>query len=98
MKLADVRKLSIRKNLKIRFPLANGLECVVTEHGVAQVPGLRGVPDFNLEQEFASASNFTLEPVNSDKKHPVPPRPVGREELAALTTTGSTAAAHEEEE
>ena len=98
MKLADVRKLSIRKNLKIRFALANGLECIVTEHGVAQVAGLRGVPDFNLEQEFASASTFILEPVKTDKKHPVQPRPVGREELTALTTAGPSAAAHEEEE
>ena len=54
MKLADLRKLSIRKQLKIRFRLPNGMECVVTEQGLAQVPALRRVPDFNLEQELAA--------------------------------------------
>ena len=63
MKLADLRKLSIRRQIRIRFPLRNGMECVVNEHGIAQVPGLRSVPDFNLEQELVSAASFVLEPV-----------------------------------
>ena len=74
MKLADLRKLSVRKNLRIRFPLPNGMECVVTEHGVAQVPGLKGVPDFNLEQELASITEFVLEPADEDKKRDRPRR------------------------
>ncbi len=99
MKLADLRKLSIRKNLKIRFPLRNGLECVVTEDGVAQVPGLNRVPDFNLEEELSSISEFVVEPVSADKKRPAAPRRIGREELAAMTTASAgTGAAHEEEE
>jgi hypothetical protein len=99
MNLADLRKLSIRKNLRIRFPLPNGLECVVTEHGVAEVPGLKGVPDFNLEQELASITQFVLEPADADKKRPTPPRAIGRDELASLTASGvSAASAHDEEE
>ena len=99
MNLADLRKLSVRKNLRIRFPLTNGMECVVTEHGVAEVPGLKGVPDFNLEQELASITQFVLEPADADKKRPASPRTIGRDELASLTASGvSVAGAHEEDE
>jgi hypothetical protein len=99
MKLADLRKLSIRKNLKIRFQLANGLECVINEHGVAQVPALRRAPDFNLEQELVSISEFVLDSAVLDEKRPVAPRRVGREELAAMVvpTTSAAGADHEEE-
>ncbi len=100
MTLADVRKLAIRKQLKIHFRLANGMECVVSERGVAQVPEWRGIPDFNLEQELASAEEFLLEPAGArDPKHPVQPRSAARAELAALTASGPAAAgaAHEEE-
>ena len=98
MKLADLRKLSIRKNLKIRFSLSNGMECVITEHGVAEVPELRRVPDFNLEQELSGAAEFVLEPVTADKKHPAKTQRMGREELESLTTSSpATAAEHEEE-
>ena len=61
MTLGDLRKFAIRQQTRIRFQLANGLECVVTEHGVAEVPGLKHVPDFNLEQELAGAQNFALD-------------------------------------
>lgn len=98
MNLADLRKLSVRKNLRIRFLLPNGMECVVTEHGVAEVPGLKGVPDFNLEQELASITQFILEPAAADKKRPVSPRAIGRDELASLTASGVSAASAREEE
>jgi hypothetical protein len=99
MKLADLRKLSIRQNLKIRFQLSNGLECVITEHGVAQVPALRRAPDFNLEQELVSISEFVLDSAAQDQKRPIAPRRVGREELAAMAVpAASTAAADHEEE
>jgi hypothetical protein len=100
MTLADLRKLAIRKQFRIRFRIANGLECVVNEHGVAQVPGWKGIPDFNLEQEQASAEEFHLDPVFAgDAKHPVKPRSVGRQELTAMTNASPAAAApdHEDE-
>jgi hypothetical protein len=99
MNLADLRRLAIRKNLRIRFQLARGWECVVNEHGVAQVPQLRGVPDFNLEQELAAVPKFLLESVaGSSKNRPVKPQLLTREELAAMATPSPSAgAAHEEE-
>jgi hypothetical protein len=98
MRLADLRKLSIRQNLKIRFQLSNGLECVITEHGVAQVAALRRAPDFNLEQELVSISEFVLDSCAQDQKRPVAPRRIGREELAAMAAPAATAAAAEHED
>lgn len=95
MKLADLRKLSIRRQIRIRFPLRNGMECVVNEHGIAQVPALRSIPDFNLEQELATASAFVVDPVSAGSS-----RQVAREELdtmIASATGPATAPDHEEE-
>lgn len=95
MKLADLRKLSIRRQIRIRFPIRNGMECIVNEHGIAQVPALRSIPDFNLEQELESASEFVLEPVS-----PGPSRQLARTELDTLVAAASGSAAapeHEEE-
>jgi len=98
MTLAELRKVSIRRQLKIHFKLRNGMECIVTENGLAQVPALKAVPDFNLEEELAAASEFLVEPVaipdkKSDKKNPPIPRTVTREELdrmsAASPSTGA---------
>jgi hypothetical protein len=99
MKLADLRKLSIRQNLRIRFQLSNGLECVITEHGIAQVPALRRVPDFNLEQELLSIGEFVLEPAGDPAgKRPAAPRRLSREEMASLVAIpGSSSAEHEDE-
>jgi len=99
MKLADLRKLSIRQQIRIHFRIGNGMECVVTEHGLAQVPGLNTIPDFNLEQELSSAGEFLLEPVTAAKV-PAKPRQISREELAgmvAASAPGAAAVEHEEE-
>ena len=94
MKLADLRKLSIRQQVRIHFRIQNGMECIITEHGLAQVPGLHSVPDFNLEQELASAAEFLYEPLAAASK----PRQIQREELASLLGTGPSDSAHEHEE
>jgi hypothetical protein len=98
MKLADLRKLSIRKNLKIRFRLSNGMECIVTEHGLAQIPALQRPPDFNVEQELTSVSEFVLEPAGPVKKPPVASRAIDRQELTSMIGAPSAAAAEHEEE
>jgi len=98
MKLGDLRKLAIRQQTRIRFPLANGLECVVNEHGVAQVPALHSIPDFNLEQELAAAQHFQLDVLAADPKVPVKTRALRREELAALTDGAPTAEVHDRDD
>ncbi len=98
MKLADLRKLSIRKNLKIHFQLPNGMECIVNEHGVAQIPALRRVPDFNLENELGSISEFILESAVVNKKSAPQRTTVGREEIAAMLTVSPSGPQPEHEE
>src|ERR1051325_3967789 len=98
MTLADLRKLAIRQQTKIRFPLAGGLECVVSEQGIARVPGLTGTPDFNLEQELTSAQIFHLDTRSADPKGASTTRLVRREELAALTGGNPTVETHEHED
>lgn len=98
MTLAELRKLSIRKQLKIRFQLANGLECVITEHGVAQIPALHRVPEFNLEQELRSISRFVLEPAVRETKAASQATSATREEIETLLAAGPKAAAVEHED
>ncbi len=105
MKLADLRKLAIRRQTRIHFRLRNGMECVISEHGVAEVPSLKGVPDFNLEDELAAASSFVLDPVMVSKKQAAGAKgaststSLGREELAGMASGGSAAEApgHEDD-
>jgi hypothetical protein len=102
MKLTDLRKLSIRQQLKIRFQLANGMECVVTEHGLAQVPALKRAADFNIDTELTSVRQFSLEPVapakGTAKSAAAPSRTVTSEELASMIGAPAAAAAAEHED
>ena len=92
MKLADLRKLAIRKQIKIRFALRNGMECVIGDDGIARVPALKAPPEFNLEQELAetaSTATFIVEPAGpAGRKNPpkAKPLPLGRKEMTAMAT------------
>lgn len=105
MTLGDLRRVAIRQQFKIRFRLRNGLECVITEQGVAQVPALRGIPDFNLEEELASANEFLLDPVDAPNtknatKNARRAHTIRRDDLARMSeSTPSSAAApsHDDE-
>jgi len=98
MKLSDLRRVSVKKHLRIRFALSNGMECVVNEHGIAQVPALRAVPTFSLEDELAGVTRFLVEPATADEKTKIKatPRGYSRDEMAALTAAGPGAAAHDD--
>lgn len=72
------------------------MECVINEHGLAQVPGLKTVPDFNLQQSIESVERFRVEPLNGDKPHDA-----RREDLAKLVASvapGAAAAAADHDE
>ena len=88
MKLVDVRRLAIKKQLKIHFKLRNGMECIVNEEGIATVPALKAIPDFNLEDELAAAGVFVVKAAA-----PAPPRTTTREEMMAMASASPAAAA-----
>jgi hypothetical protein len=60
MMLNQVRKLAIKSQITVQFPLPGGLECVIDQHGLAKIPGLKAAPNFNLEEEFAQATQFVV--------------------------------------
>jgi len=101
MKLAALRRVAVKKRLRIRFSLSNGMECVLNEHGIAQVPALRAVPAFNLEDELAGAREFLVETAGAAKDAAkAKPRRYTRDELAVLANaaTGGEAARDEHED
>jgi hypothetical protein len=91
MKLSDLRKVAVKKHLRIRFSLSNGMECVVNEHGIAQVPALRAVPTFNLEEELVGAQSFVTETADAGEKGKAKPaaRSYTRVEMTAFATAGA---------
>ena len=100
MKLADLRKVTVKKHLRIRFTLSNGMECVLNECGIAQVPALHSVPAFNLEDELAGAQQFIVETAGAGDKEKNQPKPrrYSREEMAALAGGSPSDAARDEHE
>jgi hypothetical protein len=101
MKLSDLRRVTVKQNLRIRFSLSNGMECVLNEHGIAQVAALRAVPAFNLEDELAEVREFVVEPAAASEKDKakVKPRRYTRDEMATLATAGAGGpAGHDEHE
>lgn len=100
MTLLDLRKAATKQNVRIRFRLRNGLDCVINERGVAEIPSLRAKPDFRLEDELAEAHEFHWEPhaLTAGKNGPKPQR-LDRDQLARLISPGADTAhdGHEDE-
>jgi hypothetical protein len=89
VKLADLRRAAVKNNARVHFQSGEGMECVVTERGLAEVPGLRRAPGFNLEVELAAARKFVVES-NGESK------PVSREEIERWAAAGPAAAQHDD--
>ena len=100
MKLADLRKLAIRKQVKVHFSLRNGMECVIGEDGIARVPALKAQPEFNLEQELTEAAAFVVETVvPAGQKAPPKSKPLllDRKQMTAMATESPSAVAVRDE-
>jgi hypothetical protein len=100
MKLSEIRRLAIRKQVRVHFSLANGTECLITEGGLAQVPLLKQVPDFNLEDQLAQVASFCVETVGGAKleKPQVTSRDQLEKMIAAMNPANAGAAAHDHDE
>ncbi|MBV6430836.1 MAG: hypothetical protein IANPNBLG_00956 [Bryobacteraceae bacterium] len=96
MKLSELRRLTIRKQMRIRFTLSGGSECLINEHGIAQVPGLQSPPDFNLEQEVAQAAAFRIEYMGEEKTPARAATVAELQKMVAAVTPGAAAQEHEE--
>ena len=71
------------------------MECLIDEHGLAQIPGLNSIPDFNIQDSIEGVERFRIEPVSGDK-----PRDARREDLVKLVASiapGQAAAADHDE-
>jgi hypothetical protein len=97
MKLVDLRRAAIKSGVRVRFSLSNGMECVLNEHGIAQVAALRSMPAFDLEEELALAREFTLEPAVDDKGK-ARPQVLSRDQLVALVGAKAADPEHDEHE
>ncbi len=95
MKLNDIRRFAIRQHVRVRFPLSNGMECIVNEHGISRVPQLEAPAEFNLEKELSHIDCFSIEPIQASGSRTAPARSrtVSREELQVMAAaTGSPVA------
>jgi hypothetical protein len=98
MKLVDLRRITIKTSSRIRFPLSNGMECLLNEHGIAEVPGMRAAGDINLEEELARAPQFTLESAAPAEKTKPRPQILTRDQMAAMVSAKTAEAAHDDHE
>jgi hypothetical protein len=92
MKLSDLRKLAIRRQVQFRFTLSNGMECRMDKHGIAHVPGIKAPASFSLEDELSQAAEFWLEPAAAGLK----PESLSRLELEQMCGAQSPEPAHQE--
>ncbi|MBI3681346.1 MAG: hypothetical protein HY235_13245 [Acidobacteria bacterium] len=99
MKLSDLRRLAVRKQLRVHFAVAGAMECVVNEHGVVQVPQLQSIPEFNVEESLSSVSAFRIDALSADsaKARPQSVSLQDLEKMIASLSPGTPAAADHDE-
>ncbi len=65
LKLNDLRRYAISTRNVIRYRDAQGRVAVLNQKGIIEVPGINGPPPYNVEDVFAGAVQFCLEPWSS---------------------------------
>jgi len=102
MKLNDIRRLTIKQKLRVTFPLSNGMDCIVDEHGISRIPKLGVATGVNIEDELAAAAKFVVEVAGASKEKGggAKARNLSRAELESMAASTSSAApsSHEHEE
>lgn len=90
----DLRRFAIQTRTEITYRVRQGGEtCVVNTQGLIKIPGLSGLPSYNVEEVLARADQFELQ--RAAEK----PRTLTRDEMVALlkATLKASAAAPKEE-
>lgn len=100
MKLSDIRRATVKKQLRVKFKLPNGMECIVDEHGLAKVPELKVVPDFDLEEALTTVQQFQIETVVEEPaKSKVQHLPLAEfQKLMAVAGGSASALVHDHDE
>jgi hypothetical protein len=93
VRLADLRRVAVRNQVRVRFVCRNEVECVINEHGIAQISGIASAPGFNIERELESAKDFVMEQVSGQGR----PQSLRRDELERMAALreNATAPAHD---
>jgi hypothetical protein len=61
MRLADLRRAAVKHSSRVVFQSAEGMQCVIDEHGLARIPNLKRATQINLEREMQAAREFRVE-------------------------------------
>jgi hypothetical protein len=69
MKLSDVRRLCLRRQLRISFRIVNGPEYCINEHGATVLNGQAGVTE--VGELFEAATEFRLTLVRSGRSRKI---------------------------
>lgn len=86
MNLADLRRFCVKQRSRIRFSLENGMDCVISEQGICQIPALQAPPSFKLDEQLDRISAFVIETASG--KDRTSTRTVSRTDLEVLTAGG----------
>jgi predicted FMN-binding regulatory protein PaiB len=100
MTLAELKKLAIRRQVRIRFAVES-TEALIDEHGIAKVPGLQNVPTFNLDHALGTVAQFRLELLGPDGKAKSVQNANGQEVakmIAGLSAAGAAKATDDHDE
>ena len=83
LKLNDVRRYAIATRNIVRYTDAQGRVAVLNQKGVVEIPEISGPPPYNVEEVFAGAVSFRLEPWSSSYGRSVvrAPKTLTREQM-----------------
>lgn len=85
MTLLDLRRYAIRRRVRVGFSSPGAGECIVSEHGLLQIPSLAGVPGFQFDSSLAGVERFVLTPVEESGR----PQTISRRHLETLVSAGA---------
>ena len=75
----DLRRFAIQTRTEITYRVRDGGQtCVVNTQGLIKIPGLSGLPPYNVEEVLAQADQFEL------RRGAETPRTLTREEMIQL--------------
>jgi hypothetical protein len=103
LKLNDLRRYAIQTRNIVHYHDAEGRAVVLNQKGILEIPGIAGSPGYNVEDVFACAVEFRLEPWSSSygESRVKAPTTLTPEQMAAEVEKilpASARAGHEEEE